>query len=142
MRVVAGKSARRRTHKKTWQIQSEGRRESGDQRPQRIQYRLSARPDIFLEQSPGAECSRAVQEDLAVRYFFNIRDGEKTERDLEGSEFDSLELAIDDAQMAAREIMAERVLAGYEPDGQSFDIVDEDGRVLANVPFRSALRPQ
>lgn len=77
-----------------------------------------------------------------MRYFFNIRDGEKTERDLEGSEFDTLELAIDDAQMAAREIMAGRVLAGYEPDGQSFDIVDEDGRVLANVPFRSALRPQ
>lgn len=77
-----------------------------------------------------------------MRYFFNIRDGEKTERDLEGSEFDTLELAIEDAQMAAREIMAERVLAGYEPDGQSFDIVDEDGRVLANVPFRSALRPQ
>ena len=38
--------------------------------------------------------------------------------------------------------MAERVLAGYEPDGQSFDIADEDGRVLANVPFRSALKPQ
>lgn len=119
-----------------------GRRGRGDRRLQCLKYPFSFRADIFWEQSPGAYCSRAVQEDLAVRYFFNIRDGEKTERDFEGSEFDTLELAIDDAQMAAREIMAERVLAGYEPDGQSFDIVDEDGRVLANVPFRSALRPQ
>lgn len=77
-----------------------------------------------------------------MRYYFNIRDGEKMEPDLEGSEFESLELAIEDAQMAAREIMAERVLAGYEPDGQSFDIVNQDGHVLANVPFRSALRSQ
>jgi len=75
-----------------------------------------------------------------VRYFFNIRDGARTERDLEGSEFDNLELAIQDARLAAREIMAEHVLAGYEPDGQFFDIADEDGRVLVSVPFRSALR--
>jgi hypothetical protein len=76
----------------------------------------------------------------AVRYYFHIRDGEKIEKDLEGSEFDALELAIEDARLAAREIMAQEVLKGFEPDGQFFDIADEDGHVLAKVPFRSALR--
>jgi hypothetical protein len=92
------------------------------------------------EQSTAAFCSHGLQEEIRVRYFFNIRDGERTEEDLEGSEFDTLELAIEDARLAAREIMAEHVLAGYEPDGQFFDIADEEGRVLASVPFRSALR--
>jgi hypothetical protein len=92
------------------------------------------------EQSTAAVCSHGLQEEIRVRYFFNIRDGERTEKDLEGSEFDTLELAIEDARLAAREIMAEHVLAGYEPDGQFFDIADEEGRVLVSVPFRSALR--
>lgn len=74
------------------------------------------------------------------RYFFHIRDGDRREIDLEGSEFETLELAIEDARMAAREIMAEKVLAGYAPDGQFFEITDESGHVLANVSFRSALK--
>ncbi len=76
------------------------------------------------------------------RYFFHIRDGEKKEVDLEGAEFETLGLAIEDARMAAREIMAEKVLAGYEPDGQFFEITDESGVVLAEVSFRSALKPK
>ena len=74
-------------------------------------------------------------------YFLHIRDGETLQEDVEGSEFDTLECAIADARLAAREIMAEKVLAGYEPDGQSFEIADAEGRVLAIVPFRSALKP-
>lgn len=76
-----------------------------------------------------------------VQYFFHIRDDEKLEKDLEGSEFETLALAIEDARLAAREIMAEMVLAGYEPDGQSFEITTAEGVVLASVPFRSALKP-
>jgi hypothetical protein len=37
-------------------------------------------------------------------------------------------------------MIAEMVLAGVLIDGQRFEIVDEDGAVLLEVPFRSALR--
>jgi hypothetical protein len=111
-----------------------------DVRPGASHGCISARSENLQEQTTAAFCSHGLQEAIRVRYFFNIRDGARTERDVEGSEFDNLELAIQDARLAAREIMAEHVLAGYEPDGQFFDIADEDGRVLVSVPFRSALR--
>lgn len=76
-----------------------------------------------------------------VLYFFHIRDGETLEQDLEGSEFETLELAMADARLAAREIMADKVMAGYEPDGQSFEIADAEGRIRATVPFSSAIKP-
>jgi len=76
-----------------------------------------------------------------VRYFLHIRDGEKLEKDAEGSEFASLDLAIEEARIAAREIMAERVRAGYEPEGHSFEITTGEGQIAAIVPFRSALKP-
>jgi hypothetical protein len=76
-----------------------------------------------------------------VLYFFHIRDGETLEQDLEGSEFETLELAMADARLAAREIMADKVMAGYEPDGQSFEIADAEGQIRATVPFRSAIKP-
>ena len=42
------------------------------------------------------------------RFYFHIRASEKIEADTEGTEFDSLECAVDDARLAAREILAER----------------------------------
>ncbi|MGX5722361.1 DUF6894 family protein [Shinella zoogloeoides] len=74
------------------------------------------------------------------RYFFHIRSSDRFEIDPEGTEFDSLDKAIEDARMAAREIMSEKVLMGKELDGQRFEITTEDGIVAATVPFRSALR--
>ncbi|WP_337181012.1 hypothetical protein [Shinella sp.] len=74
------------------------------------------------------------------RYFFHIRSSDRFETDPEGAEFETLDKAIEDARMAAREIMSEKVLLGEELDGQRFEITTEDGVVAATVLFRSALR--
>lgn len=74
------------------------------------------------------------------RYYFNIRSHDSFEKDSEGAEFSSLDDAYDEAIQAAREILAEKVLAADVIDGQRFEITAEDGTVLRDVPFRSVLR--
>jgi hypothetical protein len=74
------------------------------------------------------------------RFYFHIRASEKIEADTEGTEFDSLECAVDDARLAAREILAEKVLTGETIDDQAFEISSSDGAVLAIVPFHSVLK--
>jgi len=73
------------------------------------------------------------------RYFFHIRDGEKMEVDPEGVEFPTLESAVLDAQAAAREMLAERLLTGERLDGQRLEIADETGSVLQVVTFKSVM---
>lgn len=73
------------------------------------------------------------------RFFFHIRDGVNLETDPDGLEFPSLESAILDAQKAAREILAEKLIIGERIDGQRFEIASEDGTVLETVAFRSVL---
>lgn len=74
------------------------------------------------------------------RFFFHIREGVFREIDPVGCEFASLEHAIIDARKAAREILAERIVADEPIDRQQFEITDEKGKVLETVPFRSVLR--
>lgn len=76
------------------------------------------------------------------RFYFHIRDGEDLEIDPQGTVFDSLEAAITDARMAAREILAEKLLNDEVIDGQCFEIADENGEVVEKMPFRSAVRMQ
>ena len=74
------------------------------------------------------------------KYFFHIRAGGVLEEDPEGAEFPTLDEAHQEALEAAREIIAEKVLANEVTDAQSFEIVAEDGALLREVPFRSAIR--
>lgn len=74
------------------------------------------------------------------RFFFHIRDGDVHEIDPQGLEFASLEHAVFDARKAAREILAEKLLANEHIDGQRFEITDENGTLVETVPFRSVLR--
>lgn len=73
------------------------------------------------------------------KYFFHIRDGNNFEIDTVGTHFPTLELAVSDAKLAAREIIAEKLMAGDRLDGQCFEITDEAGRVVDTVPFRSVI---
>ena len=75
-----------------------------------------------------------------MKYYFNVRTNDCFEQDIEGSELPSLEAAHQEAIRAAREILAEKVLAGALIDGQRFEIAAEDGTILLEVPFRSVLR--
>jgi hypothetical protein len=74
------------------------------------------------------------------KYYFHIRNGDELEVDDIGTDFASLELAVGDAKLAAREMIAELLMAGEVVDGQQFEIADTRGDVLATVPFQSVLR--
>ena len=74
------------------------------------------------------------------KFYFNVRTNDCFDEDTLGSELPSLDAARDEAIQAAREMVAEKVLAGALIDGQRFEIVGEDGALLLEVPFRSALR--
>lgn len=75
-----------------------------------------------------------------ARYYFHVRDGEQFEEDPEGAEFQTVDNAIREAFLAARELIAAKVLAGEVIGGQVFEIADDTGQVIEKVAFRSALR--
>ena len=74
------------------------------------------------------------------KYYFHIRNGDNLEIDAEGTEFSTLESAVGDAKLAAKEMLAELLMTGQVLDGQCFEITDTNGMTVATVPFRSVLR--
>jgi ribosomal protein S1 len=74
------------------------------------------------------------------RYYFHIRDNDLLRTDPEGEEFSSVEKAIEEAALAARELLAEKVRNGDLVDGQVFEIADEHGTVVRTFPLKSVLR--
>ena len=74
------------------------------------------------------------------RYYFHVRHDETLVRDLEGAEFETLELAREEAVQAAREILAERLIKGDVIDGEIFEITLENGEIVAAIPFRDTVR--
>jgi hypothetical protein len=74
------------------------------------------------------------------RYYFHIREGDKFERDPEGSEHASPEEARREALAAAREMVAEAVLHDELIDGRTFEVADENGALVAVVAFKSVIR--
>jgi hypothetical protein len=75
------------------------------------------------------------------RFFFHVRDGDVLTEDPDGSEFPDLAVALAEALAAARDVLAEQLKAGANPDGQRFEIHDDAGRMLGAVPFSDALKP-
>jgi hypothetical protein len=79
-------------------------------------------------------------EESMPMYFFHIRRNDIFEEDLEGIDLASPEQAREEATAAAREIVAERIRMGDPADGGVFEIMTEDGTVVATVPFRSVVQ--
>lgn len=73
------------------------------------------------------------------RFFFNILKDRRLQLDPEGGDFETIGEAVEEARIAAREILSEKVLSGDEIDGQRFEITTEDGTIVEVVPFRSVL---
>ncbi|MBY2932509.1 DUF6894 family protein [Rhizobium leguminosarum] len=74
-----------------------------------------------------------------ARYYFHIRQGETIiAEDLEGLEFATPEIAVEEATKAARELVVEMILAGNRVGDQEFEIRSSDGAVVKIVPFKSA----
>lgn len=74
-----------------------------------------------------------------ARYFFNLHECGSVTVDEEGSELADLALARAKGVEHARSIMSAEVLQGRLCLGCNIEVVDADGRVLADVPFREAL---
>jgi hypothetical protein len=73
------------------------------------------------------------------RYFFNIRDGEKVDKDPEGMDLDGLSAVENEAMASAKEIIAEALLSGRPaPLGHSFEVRDEEGKLILEFLFARA----
>lgn len=73
-------------------------------------------------------------------YYFHLRDGDRLEKDPEGSVFSTVEEARAEAVLSAREMLAEKVAAGATIYGQVFEITSEDGVVIERLPLKSVLK--
>ena len=73
-------------------------------------------------------------------YFLNIRDDQNDLiLDTEGQDCADLDAARTEAMEAAREMLADRILAGKPLDGTSVEIVDSAGDVVDRVSLVSVL---
>ncbi|WP_409999578.1 DUF6894 family protein [Rhizobium leguminosarum] len=81
----------------------------------------------------------SLTEEIMPKYFFHVRRNDVFEEDPEGIDLASPELACEEATAAAREIVAERIRTGDPANGGAFEIMTEDGALVATVPFRSAI---
>lgn len=75
-----------------------------------------------------------------ARFYFHIRNHEEFVRDEEGVEMSNARAALEEAEDAAREILAEKVRKGEVIDGNRFEVHDELGTRLFTLPFRDVLR--
>lgn len=75
-----------------------------------------------------------------AKIFLHVRKNDVFAEDLEGVDLGTPDLALEEATAAAREIIAARMRMGDRVGADTFEIMTEDGSLLARVPFRSAAR--
>ncbi|MDM9627716.1 hypothetical protein QTL95_17600 [Rhizobium sp. S152] len=75
-----------------------------------------------------------------MRFYFHVRSERGYDDDKEGIELASLEAAKREAEASAREMVAELVKQQERIDGTRFEIADEQGRVLAVLPFLDVVK--
>ena len=73
-----------------------------------------------------------------ARYYFHVKKGQQLLRDEEGDELPDDERARAAAIQAARELIAEAIKAGRDPEFDALVVADEHGRI-AILPVTEAL---
>jgi hypothetical protein len=73
------------------------------------------------------------------RFYFHIIQGGERIEDTEGSDLPNLAAARIEAIDSAREIAAHHARQGHYPDGQVFEISDDEGKIVLKMPFTEAL---
>lgn len=71
-----------------------------------------------------------------MRYFFHLLSETEVIKDITGVEHDSDAKALAEAHAAAREIIADMILANEPLQNSVFQIVDETGREIGSVPLK------
>lgn len=74
------------------------------------------------------------------RYFFHLREAGEVSVDSEGAELLDDERARSEASVAAREMLAEKILRNEVVDGAVFEVMRSDGVLVAKIPLRSVMR--
>jgi hypothetical protein len=74
-----------------------------------------------------------------ARYYFHVREGDELIPDDEGQDLPDTSHALREAQLAARELVAEAVMSGAERVPDAFVIADEVGRAIEIVPIAAVL---
>ncbi|MCK8779103.1 hypothetical protein M0654_03795 [Rhizobium sp. NTR19] len=74
------------------------------------------------------------------RYYFHIRSGGALQADIDGIDLPTHTAALEEAILGAREMVADRVRNGEEIGNEQFEVVDEDGKTIHVLPFRSVIR--
>lgn len=75
------------------------------------------------------------------RFFFHQHVGERLIEDLEGEDHDGADGARASALVSARHLWAAAILAGNDLSGESIEVVDSRGSLVATVPLVAALPP-
>ena len=75
------------------------------------------------------------------RFYFNQATRQGYIEDPDGSELPDLEAARAEAILGARHLWAAAIVEGKDLTGERFEVSDEDGRVVLEVPFVDALPP-
>lgn len=79
------------------------------------------------------------------RYLFNVNDGETFKKDDEGVELPDLDAVREEAVAAVKDITAGKLKQGAAVgvvSERSFDVTDESGRTVLNMPFKVALQTE
>lgn len=74
------------------------------------------------------------------RYYFHLRDADRLVEDELGMELSGPAEAKAFAEENARDVMAAKVKAGDILDGESIEVVDQVGEMVAVVALKSVLR--
>ena len=74
-----------------------------------------------------------------VRFYFHLRAGDQFHRDEEGIDLPDPSWARGEAELAARELLAEAIKAGREQAPEAFVIADEGGREIDIFPVAAVL---
>ncbi|NLS06963.1 hypothetical protein HGP14_27060 [Rhizobium sp. P32RR-XVIII] len=74
-----------------------------------------------------------------AKYYFHIRAGDEFVEDDEGIDLPDLAAVHEEAVNSAREVVADLVHRGERIRSMQFEIVDENGDLIAVFPFRSVV---
>ena len=74
-----------------------------------------------------------------ARYYFHIRDEGLFIEDDEGADYADLKAVHQEALLSARELISHAALMGNNIPTRTFEITDEQGRIVLTAPFAGAV---
>ena len=74
-----------------------------------------------------------------MHLYFHVRERGQLCEDEEGANFETLEDARQEAVLSAREMMAERIVAGRPINDMNFEITNQQNNVLLVLPWDDVL---